>query len=454
MSETFAPKSEAMNSPTFCVYPWVEQVVQTTGKIGYCCVAKGGGILKRDDGKDFRIGDNTLAEAWNSNHLRSIREAMLTGQKVSGCDLCYFQESIGKRSYREMHNEEWMNKAGPEIKERMRTGSAQNQTVDKPALYLDLRLGNLCNLKCRSCNPYNSSQIHREATKLIEIDPEYRDFWQKHNREKIPAPANAWYDSDQFWNEVIASIPNLRKVYLTGGEPTLIENNYRFLQACVESGYAKQIFLMFNVNGTNIQPRFLEVLKHFEFVLINVSIDGFGAVNEYIRHLSRWESVDRNFRSLLKAEGNIQIGVTPVIQSYNILYLTDLLDYIEERNAEASRSINVDFLYATDPSYLDVRHLPATVKAEAAQRLEAYKARSKTYKKNGFLENSVDSCLNLLRDTSVHADPEAMADFLRYTGILDRNRKQDFASVFPELADALQAWRMIKSSSVDSYSMS
>jgi hypothetical protein len=104
---------------TFCVYPWIEQVVQSTGKVGFCCVAKGGGIVRNENGGAFRAGQDPLADAWNSKHMREIRQGMLEGQQVPGCELCYFQESIGKRSYREMHNEEWMKKAGPEIEDRI-----------------------------------------------------------------------------------------------------------------------------------------------------------------------------------------------------------------------------------------------------------------------------------------------------------------------------------------------
>ncbi len=426
------------SSKTLCVYPWIEQVVQSNGKVGFCCVAKGGGMVKKDDGEAFRAGVEPLEDAWNSNHMKNIRKAMLAGENVAGCELCYFQESIGKTSYREMHNEEWLNKARVEIESRIEASQRNDFKLDTPALYLDLRLGNLCNLKCRSCNPYNSSQIYRETNQLYDLDLEFRNFWKKHNHDKKPAETPEWYESDLFWDEVIKSIPNLRKVYLTGGEPTLIEKNYKFMQACIDSGYAKNIFLMFNINCTNVQDKFLDFLPHFEFVLINASIDGFGKENEYIRHLSRWETIDKNFRKLVQLPKNVQIGVTPVVQVYNILTITKLLDYVEEIALNSERDINVDFLYATDPSYLNTQILPNSVKQEAISRLENYKRRSKTYHVQRYLKNSIDSCINLLSEHP-ESDELRMRDFAQYTRLLDIHRKQRLESVMPDLSELLIA---------------
>lgn len=422
---------------TFCVYPWIEQVVQSTGKVGFCCVAKGGGIIQKDGGGSYRAGQDKLESAWNSQHMRDIRKGMIEGAHVPGCELCYFQESIEKKSYREMHNEEWMNKARAEIEARVEESQRNDYRLDKPALYLDLRLGNLCNLKCRSCNPYNSSQIHRETLQLLDGNPEYNAFYSRHNGAHRPPATAEWYESDEFWDEVIRSIPNLRKVYLTGGEPTLIEKNYKFMQACIDSGYSKNIFLMFNINCTNVQDKFLSYLPHFEFVLVNASIDGLGPANEYIRYLSKWETIDKNFRKLVALPSNVQVGVTPVIQIYNILSITELLDYIESVSHSSGRDINVDFLYATDPGYINPQILPASIKAEAVARLEAYKKRSRTYQTQRFLKNSIDSCINLLSD-GTEPDMAKLQDFADYTRMLDIHRKQKLHDVFPELAARLE----------------
>lgn len=421
---------------TFCVYPWVEQVVQSSGRLSFCCVADKGGTVLKEDGSDYLAAHDKLSEAWNSNYMRDVRKAMLSGEKVAACQLCYFQEGIGKKSYREMHNEEWMNQYGDEIEARIQKSVENDYHLDEPALYLDLRLGNLCNLKCRSCNPYNSSQIFRETDQLLSEDPDFSAVWSRQFGGR-PAPMDNWYDRDELWEEIMASIPKLRKVYLTGGEPTLIENNYHFLQACVDSGHSKNIFLLLNSNCTTLQDRFLELLPHFRLVVLNASIDGHGSVNEYIRFLSRWETVSKNFEKLLKVPGNVQVGVTPVVQIYNALSITDLLDYVEKMSEEHSKKISVDFLYATHPSYLDLNILPESVRKAAVEKMHQFVRRSKNYGKEGFLTNSIDSWLTLMQRPQSEDADWRLKDFVQYTQSLDRKRNQVFARQFPELHSLL-----------------
>lgn len=431
--------TEAMNSATFCVYPWIEQVVQPSGKMSFCCVARNGGILSNEGKDGFRAARDSLGDAWNSVEMRSIRKKMCLGERVDACETCDFQESIGKESYRRMHNREWIEKAGEEVLSRVEESLGSDFGLErKPPLYLDLRLGNICNLKCRSCNPYNSVQVHKETERLLDADSIFAKIWSEAYGESRPVSTPSdWTENDRFWDEITAYIPQLRKVYLTGGEPTLINKNYEFMQKCIDMGYAKRIFLMFNINGTNVTDRFLEYLPHFEFVLVNVSLDGFGALNEYIRTGSKWPKIDENFRRLLSARGNVQIGVTPVFQAYNVLDITRLLDYIDEMSAKFRRSINVDFLYATSPDFLDARILPPALKALAIERLENYKTRSARYAKGGFLKNSIDSALQMLRSTTEQHSAQKIRKLLDYTSSLDRSRQTDFRTSASELHELL-----------------
>jgi hypothetical protein len=80
------------DSKTFCVYPWIHQVVLPPGTVGHCCVAKEGGPVLDERGNRFKIPQTSLSQAWNSEHLREIRRKMVNGEKVAGCELCYYQE--------------------------------------------------------------------------------------------------------------------------------------------------------------------------------------------------------------------------------------------------------------------------------------------------------------------------------------------------------------------------
>jgi glutamate-1-semialdehyde 2,1-aminomutase len=106
-----------------------------------------------------------------------------------------------------------------------------------------------------------------------------------------------WFDHDIMWDQVISLIPTLKKVYMTGGEPTLIKNNFKFMKKCIDEGRT-DIVLFFNTNCTNINKQFLELISQFKQVNINASMDGIGIVNEYIRAPSDWKQISENIEKL------------------------------------------------------------------------------------------------------------------------------------------------------------
>lgn len=424
-------------SKTFCVYPWMHQVVLPPGTVGFCCVAKDGGPVMGSDGKSMKVPGVRLSEAWNSDYQKSIRQKMLNGEKVAGCNLCYYQESIQKKSYRQMHNEEWLGKDRGEVQRRIEASKHNGFRVEAGPTYLDLRLGNLCNLKCRMCNPYNSTKIASETEKLLTDSPDFAQVYSKYYGDKV-YKIPKWFEDPGFWEDIYKQLPSLRKVYLTGGEPTLIKQNYEFLKKCVETGHSKHIFLMFNINCTYLTDEFMSYLKHFEFVLINASIDGVGETNNYIRGASDWKVVEENFTKLLKIPGNIKVGITPTIQIYNVLNIPELLEFVFYTEGQTGSQINVDFLYVTDPPFLDIRHLPASIKRQAIDKIESFKEKFSFQRAGANTHQLVDSLINALNPDRP-GEAEKLQEFVKYTRALDLSRKESFAYSLPQISQALQA---------------
>ena len=415
----------------------MHQTTSPTGRIRFCCVAHDIDIC-HEDGTPMVLGKDTFQDAWNSHYIRDVRRRMVEGKPVKGCEVCYQQEAMGKRSYRQRHNQEWENKLSARYIEKSVDRSIGNEfRVDGMPVYLDLRLGNLCNLKCRMCNPFNSVQIYNEWISLDEkTDQKYSKFWKKYGMQL--AKCDQWYESDHFWNSVENYIPHLRKVYMTGGEPTLIKGNYRFLEKCREMGMASRIELFFNLNFTNLRDTFIDAINDFHFTSINASFDGLGSVNDYIRSPSRWEKLKENFEKLLKSVGDrVGIGISPVIQAYNVLDIVPLLDFAEDMMEKYDKKILVDFLSCYHPPFLDLFMLPKNIKTEAVFRLEEFKGRSRFYHGNDgrlfFMKNGIDSMINRLLSCLDQEEPRLIQDFFDYTKTLDRHRGQSFSETFPEL---------------------
>ncbi len=97
-------------SKTFCILPFVHQMTTADGTIKTCCASRG--YIKKNDGTNFTTNNNGLEESWNSDFMKDIRKNMIEGNEVSNCKICYFDEKIGRNSWRQMFNENnlWLSK--------------------------------------------------------------------------------------------------------------------------------------------------------------------------------------------------------------------------------------------------------------------------------------------------------------------------------------------------------
>jgi MoaA/NifB/PqqE/SkfB family radical SAM enzyme len=421
-------------SPTFCSIPFVSLEVNTDGSIRPCCMIKGQyHQLKKDNGDRFTVKDN-LKDAWNSNELRKMRLAMINGEKLEGCNVCYLQESSGRTSNREYANEEWFDKLGEKtIESRVDQAILNAGEIDFSVAYLDLRLGNLCNLKCRMCSPFNSSQIAKEHLDLEQRDSAYKVVWAS-TFGKFDSRFNdmqEWFDKDVLWDQIIDMIPSLKKVYMTGGEPTLIENNFKFMQACIDKGRT-DIVLFFNTNCTNVNKKFTSLISQFDRVNINASIDGVGNVNDYIRAPSKWSQISRNIETLAEIP-NVHLGVTPTVQIYNIFNLVKMLDWVQSLNKKYNRRIFIDFLINVHPHHLAVGILPDDIRHRVAIELIDYKNTYFHKHTPSLTLNSVNGIIGLLQQSRKEDWKEQLVKFKIYTNSLDKERNQSLSSISEEL---------------------
>ena len=423
--------------------PFVSTMVNSDGKFKYCCIAEGGSKNTdlQTDGKTLHVTNSTLLDAFNSDTVRDVRKKMIAGEQVDACMKCDLQNKIGREGYRDMMTREWVWRIGADkmdalVKEAME----KDGVIESSPVYLDLRLGNLCNFRCRMCNPYSSSSIAKEHFELWDKDPEYKRVYSS---EYGGSPVHlknqeTWFESDMLWSQVEDMIPTLKKVYMTGGEPTLIENNYYFMEKCIEKD-RKDIVMFFNTNCSNLTDKFTSVLAKFDRVDINASLDGFDTMNDYIRYPSHWSKISQNFEKLASMT-NINLGVSPVVQIYNIFDLDKIIDYVADVSARYNRNIFIDFLIDTHPKYLDIKILPTQIKEAAWNKLNDYINNNRgKVEGHPMTKNSTYAILNLLKEDRIAGSDLYLENFLSYTKILDENRKQTFENACTELNEHLKA---------------
>ena len=416
-------------------YPWIHVMTQPTGTISWCCVARDN--FKDDNGKmvDLNKG-HKIEDVWNSNHMRKIRQEMIDGEVVKGCEHCYDLEDMGFPSYRTNYIRDWFeySERGDEIHDIIERSINNDYRVEESPMYLDFRLGNMCNLKCRMCQPQNSSQIQKEYKKIEVNKPGDAQFikdnftWGQFADHITP-----WQDDPEFLRQVEEWLPNVSKLYFTGGEPTIIERVYWIMEKCVEMGIAKNIELVFNSNMTNIQKRFIDLVEQFKNVLMCISVDAYGSENEYIRGASHWKQVEKNLRTYCASDVVGTVLFSPVIQIYNILTITKLLDFCEELEAEYGRQIFVTFLICDYPTSLDFRNCPDQVREVAAGRLEMWLNKSKILANRPENVQTIQATIKALKENRKENWRHELITFQKYTEILDKQRNESMEDAFPEL---------------------
>ena len=402
-----------MNLPhdQFCVLPWVSLEASPIGTVRPCCLADD--ELVDNSGEKFRLQTTSFATIQNSQAMRQLRREFLNGKQPKTCRKCWNEERSGRTSKR-MHTLDRLKHVIP----------VEDWTLDaKPLMFLDLKLGNICNLKCRICGSWSSStfaveEIANDRSLSTTADPKSSFHYQMLRAGRWPR------ESDAFWQELERNITAVRYIEFTGGEPFMIEEHFDLLRRIVEQGYADQIEIHYNTNGTIFPQDAKEIWRHFRHVEIAFSIDDVGARFEYQRSGAKWDLVNQNielFRKMRQELDNITLQVCTTINVFNVLYLEAVAQWIVQQD--------FDFIYWNmlhDAPYLSIANLPLTAKQAAKTALESACIDNRF---RAEFERIVDFMMS-----GLSSDGNELIEKIRQ---LDQRREQNLSLVAPELAQAL-----------------
>lgn len=336
-----------MSYKNFCILPFIHLATTTEGNCRLCCKVSKHNVIRDNDGIPYNINTHSVDEIWNSTHMKNRRQRILNDERLPECDICFDEEdkyyTSGSEIYpskRRRENQKWVQK-----------NEFDDTVINNPKIkYYDIRLGNLCNLKCRMCWPQFSSQIVKEHTKFEQSGDK---LWYNNFKD-----INENWATQEFWDFISTNRVDIEEITFVGGEPTLHEEMYDFLKQVTDDGSSKNIRLKITTNLTNLQERLLEYLPQFKKVTLDCSIDGVGKVQEYIRNPSDWETIDRNMNRILELNSNtIILNISTVVQVYNLFDLGNLVDwYIEKLTQNTSGLNNVQLMLNKlyDPNYLSM----------------------------------------------------------------------------------------------------
>jgi pyruvate-formate lyase-activating enzyme len=447
----------ASGSKTFCILPWIHFATRPNGDMRLCCSANASGagenhtvgLVKNEKGVPANFGKETPMSAWNNEYMRDVRLTMLEGKIPASCSKCIAEESKGVASKRIWETGSWMEE-GIDIPELI-TQTQEDGTVPEKLVYLDLRLGHTCNLKCVMCSPHDSSQWVADHKKIYPL------FQAKELKEQMQWDRkdfnNFWHENPDFWKEMYAQIPNLKQVYFAGGEPLMIREHKWFLEEIIRQGYADKILVRYNTNGLLVDDEIIDLWKQFKKVKVGFSIDAVGDRNYYIRYPSDWNTIEKNLHKLDNTPDNIQVSIATAIQILNIKHLADFAKWKITQNFKkinlenvtggiqaGGGIVNMHLLYI--PTFLSIRCLPAEDKAEVRRSFaelanwlyENYRQDEDFWKKNPYGWKRWQAVLDFM-DAEDHSSQ--LLAFKEYIERLDKLRGTSFKEIFPELAHLL-----------------
>lgn len=391
----------------FCVLPWISLETSPIGTVRPCCLADD--EILDHDGNKFELTDANFVDIQNSDHMRELRTEFLAGQRPETCRKCWNEEDAGRKSKR-MHT---LDRLKHSLKDEHWSTDA------KPLMFLDLKLGNICNLKCRICGSWSSSQFASEEISFVTRAK------QKSSHAYQMLRAGAWpKENDHFWQQIDGVLDGIRYIEFTGGEPFMIDQHFDMLQGMVDRGIAGQVEIHYNTNGTLFPDRGPEIWRHFKTVEIAFSVDDIGERFEYQRSNASWGTVKENinrFRIMREHMPNLQLQCCTTVNVFNVRYLDEVALWIALQD--------FDFVYWNmmhDAWYFSISRLPAAAKQQITHHLATCEVPEQ-------YQSEIGRIINFMNNGESSDGEETITQIQK----LDQRRRQDLQKTAPELARIL-----------------
>lgn len=272
-------------SKTFCPLPFMAVDVYDQG-FSPCCYV---------DKKHFH-NYKTIEEYYQSRELLELQNNLTQGIKDSKCARCWKNEDIGVQSMRQSVLQD------------------RDRIVHKNKIQqVKLHVGKTCNLACMMCFP--------------TVSTTWDKLWTGKEPEEYKKESGHEYYDEYVEDYIKKNLKDIRYIETLGGEPMFSKRFFSLLEWIVEHNQAKNITLYIITNLTILTPKMIKTLKKFKKVVLTVSLEGVGLVNDYIRWGSSFDRIDENIRKGRK--NNFDVGILVTVNSLNLHRLHEIYEYAD-----------------------------------------------------------------------------------------------------------------------------
>ena len=400
-------KELLIDSDNFCMLPWMHLHAFPDGRAYPCCFA----FDKLHVGN---VNEQSMEEVFNGDKMKKLRLNMLSNTKSRECVKCYDQEESGFFSLRLSSNKHFGHNIG------MIENTKPDGTADFMIKYWDIRFSNLCNMACRSCGTWFSSNWYEDHKKLTGQPP---------NHAKI---MKAGRNSNDIWDQLLKQFDHVEQFYFAGGEPIIMEEHLRILKE-LDRRKMYHVRLIYNTNfskskfkGTDI----FELWNKFDSVSIGASLDAEGPRAELMRKGTVWEETVANRKRMIEVCPQVDFYISATVGLSNCLHVPDFHRSWVDQGLLDKSDFNFNLLQY--PLWQRMDLLPQEFKDQVSEK---YNKQMDWLKKEDHLTRATkgyESALDWMnkKDMSRH-----MPTFITETRKYDKIRNENFTDVFPEWKD-------------------
>lgn len=390
------------NLKTWCYNAFHSLSASNAGTVRPCCMYTGHLDIPP-------LGQSTIQENFTNRTLIKIRQELESGIRSTGCSKCWQEEDGGRKSKRIRDNKTYV--------KRLQSGKVSGKGLE----YLELNLGNHCNIKCRTCAPYASSQWLKEDYEVNWMEKisfnEYSKQFQQYS--------SSFADESPFWTDLKNNLPTVKRLDFYGGEPFLSKKMWNVLEYATAKGFAGQIELHYATNGTIFKDNFKDIFRNFKAVNILFSIDGINNSFEYMRYMAKWSEVYENMNKMesLRLElPNINLSWCITLSTLNIFLLPEILT--EHQKSFKNFGCYLNLVHT--PKHFNISFIPDIYKPAIVSRLEHAQNLFPKFRED--IEGIKGFILTGKEDIA------QWDKFLEIVRKHDIYRKQNYAEVFPFFA--------------------
>ena len=405
-------KELLIESESFCMLPWMHLHAFPDGRAYPCCFA----FDKLHVGN---VNEQSMEEVFNGDKMKQMRLNMLANKKSRECVKCYDQEDSGFFSLRLSSNKHF----GHNI--NMTENTKPDGTADFIIKYWDIRFSNLCNMACRSCGTWFSSNWYEDHKKLTGSPP---------NHAKI---MKAGRSGNDIWDQLLKQFDHVEQFYFAGGEPIIMEEHLRILKE-LDRRKMYHVRLIYNTNfsksrfkGTDI----FELWNKFDSVSIGASLDAEGPRAELMRKGTVWDDIVANRKRMLEVCPQVDFYISSTVGLSNCLHVLDFHKSWVEQGFIKPQDFNFNLLQY--PLWQRMDLLPQEEKDRVTEK---YKEHIEWLKSQDHLTRAskgFESALDWMnkKDMSKH-----MPTFVNETRKYDKIRDENFTDVFPEWKELFEKY--------------